>query len=252
MRASPILTALFPAVRQEILAATLLSPERSWYLSELAAHLKTSPSSLQRELARDSVLTVGAVGSAGAHLTWSRDLNRPDPGPGAIDPRRPYLSIFPSVSSIAWLESSGNSFFSSLQTSFEKRLSHGLYLLANWTWSHSLDNSYPEGGAPGPTPQDPKNRPILDLTWHYPTHGEEQEPSAEAVLAEMNGSDSAGQALAGYKLLKADGSTASIRASMWEWVMPRPPKPSRTTVPPSTTSRPTNSTASKRSTPPSS
>jgi predicted nucleotidyltransferase/DNA-binding transcriptional regulator YhcF (GntR family) len=50
MRTSPILTALFPAVRQEILAATLLSPERAWYLSELAAHLKTSPSSLQREL----------------------------------------------------------------------------------------------------------------------------------------------------------------------------------------------------------
>jgi len=50
MRTSSILTALFPAVRQEILAATLLSPERSWYLSELAAHLGTSPSSLQREL----------------------------------------------------------------------------------------------------------------------------------------------------------------------------------------------------------
>lgn len=50
MRNSSILTALFPAVRQEILAATLLSPERSWYLSELATHLKTSPSSLQREL----------------------------------------------------------------------------------------------------------------------------------------------------------------------------------------------------------
>jgi predicted nucleotidyltransferase len=50
MRKSPILDALFPEVRQEILAATLLSPEKSWYLSELAAHLGTSPSSLQREL----------------------------------------------------------------------------------------------------------------------------------------------------------------------------------------------------------
>jgi predicted nucleotidyltransferase len=50
MRKSPILDALFPAVRQEILAATLLAPEKSWYLSELAAHLGTSPSSLQREL----------------------------------------------------------------------------------------------------------------------------------------------------------------------------------------------------------
>jgi uncharacterized protein len=50
MRKSSILDALFPAVRQEILTATLLSPEKSWYLSELAAHLGTSPSSLQREL----------------------------------------------------------------------------------------------------------------------------------------------------------------------------------------------------------
>jgi predicted nucleotidyltransferase/DNA-binding transcriptional regulator YhcF (GntR family) len=50
MRKSPVLDALFPQVRQEILAATLLSPEKSWYLSELAVHLGTSPSSLQREL----------------------------------------------------------------------------------------------------------------------------------------------------------------------------------------------------------
>jgi predicted nucleotidyltransferase len=50
MRKSPILDALFPGVRQEILAATLLAPGKSWYLSELAAHLETSPSSLQREL----------------------------------------------------------------------------------------------------------------------------------------------------------------------------------------------------------
>jgi predicted nucleotidyltransferase len=50
MRKSPVLNALFPAVRQELLAATLLSPDKWWYLSELASHLETSPSSLQREL----------------------------------------------------------------------------------------------------------------------------------------------------------------------------------------------------------
>jgi len=50
MRKSPILHSLFPAVRQGILATTLLSPEKAWYLSELAARLGTSPSSLQREL----------------------------------------------------------------------------------------------------------------------------------------------------------------------------------------------------------
>lgn len=50
MRRSPILDALFPAVRQELLAATLLAPDKWWYMSELASHLKTSLSSLQREL----------------------------------------------------------------------------------------------------------------------------------------------------------------------------------------------------------
>jgi uncharacterized protein len=50
MRKSAVLQSLFPAIRREILATTLLAPEKSWYLSELAARLGTSPSSLQREL----------------------------------------------------------------------------------------------------------------------------------------------------------------------------------------------------------
>ncbi len=58
MRKSPILDALFPAVRQHILAALFVQPERWWYLSELASHLDTSPSSLQRELAS---LTEGGI-----------------------------------------------------------------------------------------------------------------------------------------------------------------------------------------------
>ena len=56
--------------------------------------------------------------------------------------------------------------------------------------------------------QDTKNSPLRDLTWEYPTSGSIEEPSAEAVLAEINGHDSTGQALAAYKLLEADGTTA--------------------------------------------
>lgn len=56
--------------------------------------------------------------------------------------------------------------------------------------------------------QDPRDLPLLDLTWYYPPSGQIEEPSAEAVLAEINGYDSTGQALAAYKLLKADGTTA--------------------------------------------
>jgi hypothetical protein len=113
---------------------------------------------VQRELGKNLVATLGFVGSAGANLYWARNINLPDPGPGAIDPRRPYFNVLPGVTGITWLESSGNSFYSSMQTSLEKRFSHGLYFLGNWTWSHGLDNVGGDGGANGPLPQNPRNR----------------------------------------------------------------------------------------------
>jgi formate dehydrogenase major subunit len=56
--------------------------------------------------------------------------------------------------------------------------------------------------------RNPRDRPLLDLTWHYPASGEHEEPSAEAVLAEVSGWDDSGRALGAYKELKADGSTS--------------------------------------------
>ena len=56
---------------------------------------------------------------------------------------------------------------------------------------------------------DSRDRPILDLTWDYPTSGEHADPSADAVLREVNGTDGEGRALASFKALKADGSTTS-------------------------------------------
>lgn len=47
-----LLDALFPGVRRHVLAATLMNPERSWFLSDLADHIGVRPSTLQRELAR--------------------------------------------------------------------------------------------------------------------------------------------------------------------------------------------------------
>ncbi|PZG15701.1 formate dehydrogenase, partial [Nonomuraea aridisoli] len=55
--------------------------------------------------------------------------------------------------------------------------------------------------------QDPIDAPVLNLTWDYPVTGETAEPSAEAVLAEINGWDGQGRPLPGYHALKEDGST---------------------------------------------
>ena len=51
LRSYSLLDALFPKVRIQILATLLPDPSQLWYLSDLARHLGTTPSSLQRELA---------------------------------------------------------------------------------------------------------------------------------------------------------------------------------------------------------
>lgn len=50
MRKKSILDALLPVTRQRILALTMGTPDRWWYLSEIAASLGIGVSSLQREL----------------------------------------------------------------------------------------------------------------------------------------------------------------------------------------------------------
>ncbi|PRY20172.1 formate dehydrogenase major subunit [Pseudosporangium ferrugineum] len=52
------------------------------------------------------------------------------------------------------------------------------------------------------------DRPLLDLTWGYSTHGERDEPSAQEVLQEINGWTADGAFLSSYEELKDDGSTA--------------------------------------------
>jgi formate dehydrogenase major subunit len=59
---------------------------------------------------------------------------------------------------------------------------------------------------------DEMDRPLLDLTWDYPTEGPLQEPDAQAVLREINGTGPDGSALTAYTELEADGST---RCGCW-------------------------------------
>jgi formate dehydrogenase major subunit len=55
---------------------------------------------------------------------------------------------------------------------------------------------------------DPRDRPILELTWNYPTEGPHGEPSADAVLREINGRHADGTLVSRYQELQDDGSTA--------------------------------------------
>jgi predicted nucleotidyltransferase len=59
MRKIAILETLFPEVRAGVLSATLLQPDRWWFMTELAEYLHTTPSSLQREL--DALVSTGLL-----------------------------------------------------------------------------------------------------------------------------------------------------------------------------------------------
>ena len=54
---------------------------------------------------------------------------------------------------------------------------------------------------------DPRDRPVLELTWNYPTQGPNGEPAADAVLQEINGRHADGAFVSKYQELKDDGST---------------------------------------------
>jgi len=57
--------------------------------------------------------------------------------------------------------------------------------------------------------EDPKDWPVRNLAWDYPEHGPHREPSAEAVLKEINGFEVAtGRPVADFSELRRDGSTA--------------------------------------------
>jgi formate dehydrogenase major subunit len=62
---------------------------------------------------------------------------------------------------------------------------------------------------------DPMDAPILDLAWDYPVSGPHDEPSAEAVLQEINGRNGSGELISAYTELKDDGSTS---AGCWIYV----------------------------------
>jgi uncharacterized protein len=77
MRRSPVLEALFPEVRSKILSALLIQPEKRWYLTELAVHLGSQPSSLQREVEALSRAGLLEKTKDGRRVYFQADKNSP-------------------------------------------------------------------------------------------------------------------------------------------------------------------------------
>ncbi len=104
--------------------------------------------------------TISYAGSTGSSLVRPRDLNQPRPGPGDIQPRRPY----PAFGSIFYIESEGRSDFHSLQLALSRPLSGNLGWSAAYTWSRSMDDASAFLGTTG-DPNFPQDSLDLAAQW---------------------------------------------------------------------------------------
>ncbi len=109
--------------------------------------------SVQYELAKDNVITVGYSGQLGRDLALYRDLNASPLGSAGNFGDRPFATQFPEYNHIIQLNNDGQSHYDSLQMTYNQRNFHGFNNQANFTWSKCFDyNSVNRGGA-GDYPQ---------------------------------------------------------------------------------------------------
>ena len=101
---------------------------------------------VQREFFSSWIGTLAYVGSKGNHLFMTAEMN---PGvygrTGNLNQRRVYAPNFAQVTDQS---SRGNSSYHAMQLSVNKRLTHGLTVLANYTWSKLLDDASSDGSTP--------------------------------------------------------------------------------------------------------
>jgi hypothetical protein len=114
--------------------------------------------SVEKQLGSQTTLELGYLGAGGFHLQRSHLINNALPGPGLIQPRRPFPKIsfvantkFPSnvtvsstsfpVSTVNLLENTSQSWYDAGYVNIRRRYARGLSLLANYTFSKSLENA---------------------------------------------------------------------------------------------------------------
>lgn len=91
---------------------------------------------LEKQLQSGILLSGAYVGSKGTHLSTLGNINEAPPGPGSIQPRRP----FPRFVGPAF-ENYGASNYHSLQLKAEKQFDTGLGFLMGYTYSKGLSNT---------------------------------------------------------------------------------------------------------------
>lgn len=139
--------------------------------------------SVQRQVTESTMLEVSFLRSAIVGADSSTVRNVPEPGPGAIGPRRPVPQLA-NITAIRW---DGYSIFNGATFKVDQRLSRGLAFTAFYTLSKAIDDASDPGGTAFESnlPQDVRNmaaeeadasfdhrhRAVGNLTYALPNFG---------------------------------------------------------------------------------
>jgi hypothetical protein len=108
-----------------------------WHLGRMEAINFT----IEQQLARNLMARASYVGDRGVNLLDNNEMNPAIYGPGATESntnqRRP---LYPNYASMVEMNNQGWSHYNALQVTVEKRTSHGLSFVANYTHSKATDN----------------------------------------------------------------------------------------------------------------
>jgi hypothetical protein len=96
--------------------------------------------SVQRQVNRTGAVEVAYVGTHSSHLWRFLSIDDPPPGPGPLDPRRPFYSTLPQVGNVVLGTSDGSSSYNALQASYKQRIGSASMVTIAYTWSKNLDN----------------------------------------------------------------------------------------------------------------
>lgn len=113
--------------------------------------------SVQKALSNSWMLETAYVGTSGNRLLMTSNINAAPPGTTNPTTRQPFG---PALGQVVQYSNSGHSIYHGLQAKLEKRFSDGLYFLASYTWSKSIDNQSngtDDSAATGQYPQNPNN-----------------------------------------------------------------------------------------------
>ena len=83
-----------------------------------------------------NALSASYIGARGDNLAVQPNYNLAPAGPGAVQPRRPYASLYPNLSGVSIFDNVSESTYNAMQLVFQRRYNAGLTFSTHYTLAH--------------------------------------------------------------------------------------------------------------------